>query len=229
LSTARTAVVGRTCFSAPFQAAFQRRVRAVSARGGTVRDMDISTVLRRTATTVVAGLFAVVAVAAPAAASSPSAGSGAASGSDAVRPNATAAGCYYDGGRAVFDCYVTEPIVNQPWATYPGISFWAGAHVYVDAGGCVQTGGHGRTWKRYVNPSSDNGLYHGTMYLPGVTNGLQELWTLVGRTFVTTAGGALELGYEDDGYSDNGYYSHDDGTGDQCKNVGNAFVHLIIS
>ncbi len=65
--------------------------------------------------------------------------------------------------------------------------------------------------------------------LPGVTSGLQELWTLVGRTFVTTAGGALELGYEDDGYSDNGYYSHDDGTGDQCRNVGNAFVHLIIS
>jgi hypothetical protein len=25
------------------------------------------------------------------------------------------------------------------------------------------------------------------------------------------------LGYEDDGYSDNGYYAHDDGTGDQCK------------
>jgi hypothetical protein len=27
----------------------------------------------------------------------------------------------------------------------------------------------------------------------------------------------LHLGYEDDNYSDNGYYSHDDGTGDQCK------------
>jgi hypothetical protein len=183
--------------------------------------MGTSTLRRRVVTAVVAGLFAAVAVAA---ASSPAA----ASGSGAVRPNATSAGCYY-GGQAVFDCYVTEPIVNQPSATYPGIQFFPGAHVFVDAGGCVQTGGHGKTWKRYVNPSSDNGLYHGTMYIPGVTNGPQELWTLVGRTFVTTAGGALLLGYQDDGYSDNGYYSHDDGTGDQCKNVGNAWVHLIIS
>jgi hypothetical protein len=39
----------------------------------------------------------------------------------------------------------------------------------------VQTGGHGSTWKRYVDPSSDNGLYHGTISLPGVTNGLTEL------------------------------------------------------
>ena len=27
----------------------------------------------------------------------------------------------------------------------------------------------------------------------------------------------LRLGYEDDDYSDNGYWGHDDGTGDQCK------------
>jgi hypothetical protein len=186
--------------------------------------MGTSILRRRVVTTVLAGLFAAVAVATPAAAS-PSAG---AAGSGAVQPNAALVGCYY-GGPAIFDCYVNEPTVNKATDTYPAIQFSPGQHVYVDAGGCVQTGGHGKTWKRYVNPSSDNGLYHGTMYIPGVTNGYQELWTLVGRTFVTTAGGALELGYEDDGYSDNGYYSHDDGTGDQCKNVGNAFVHLIIS
>ena len=39
----------------------------------------------------------------------------------------------------------------------------------------------------------------------------------------------LVLGYEDDGYSDNGYYAHDDGTGGQCKNVGNAWVNLTFS
>jgi hypothetical protein len=28
------------------------------------------------------------------------------------------------------------------------------------------------------------------------------------------------LVYQDNGYGDNGYYAHDNGTGDQCKNVG---------
>jgi hypothetical protein len=51
----------------------------------------------------------------------------------------------------------------------------------------------------------------------------------VGRTFVVSGqGGSLVLGYQDDGYSDNGYWGHDNGTGDQCKNVGNAWVHLVI-
>ena len=45
---------------------------------------------------------------------------------------------------------------------------------------------------------------------------------------VDTAQLFLRLGYEDDGYGDNGYYSHDDGTQDQCKNVGNASVSLTI-
>ena len=39
---------------------------------------------------------------------------------------------------------------------------------------------------------------------------------------------ALLLGYEDDGYGDNGYYAHDDGTENQCKNVGNAWVTVRI-
>jgi hypothetical protein len=52
---------------------------------------------------------------------------------------------------------------------------------------------------------------------------------MVGQTFVLPFSGALVLGYEDDGYSDNGYYAHDDGTGNQCKGVGNAFVSLTIN
>jgi hypothetical protein len=40
--------------------------------------------------------------------------------------------------------------------------------------------------------------------------------------------GALYLSYEDDGPSDNGYYSHDNGTGNQCRNVGGAWVNLTI-
>jgi hypothetical protein len=40
----------------------------------------------------------------------------------------------------------------------------------------------------------------------------------------------LILGYEDDGYSDNGYWGRegDDGTGDQCRGLGNAYVIVTI-
>jgi hypothetical protein len=38
----------------------------------------------------------------------------------------------------------------------------------------------------------------------------------------------LRLGYEDDNYDDNGYWGHDDGTGNQCQDVGNAFVEVTI-
>jgi hypothetical protein len=135
-------------------------------------------------------------------------------------------GCFFSGSTRI--CNVNEPVVNEPSSVY-NIQFNAGDRVTVNAGGCVQTGGRGKTWKRYVDPSSSNGLYHGTMFLPGVTSGLTELRFLVGNTYTLTAGGSLFLGYEDDNYTDNGYYSHDDGTNDQCKNVGNAFVSLTIN
>jgi hypothetical protein len=40
------------------------------------------------------------------------------------------------------------------------------------------------------------------------------------RSYVT----APHLSYEDDGVVDNGYYADDNGTGDQCLNVGNAWI-----
>jgi hypothetical protein len=145
-----------------------------------------------------------------------------------IAPRMADSGC--TGRTLPLDCWVHEPIVTQPSTTYPTIQFLPGDHVSVDAGGCVQTGGHGATWKRYVDPASDNGLYHGLINIPGATGGTVQIWTAVGRTFtVGGSGGSLVLGYQDDGYSDNGYYSHDDGTGNQCKGVGNAWVHIVIS
>jgi len=126
------------------------------------------------------------------------------------------------------DCTITEPVVTEPATTY-NFSFLPGDHVTVDAGGCVQTGGHGRTWKRYVDPASDNDLYHGLITIPGATGNLQRLLSVVGRQYVVGGrGGSLVLGYEDDGYSDNGYYAHDDGTGNQCANSTNAYVHIVV-
>ena len=141
---------------------------------------------------------------------------------------------------------IDEPNVKQHITGYPQIRFQPGDHVTINAGGCVQTGGSGNTWKRYVNPSGPNAdrLYHGLIWIPGVIGGRaatgvppdpKRIVAYVGPnqaitipSGVDTAQMFLRLGYEDDGYGDNGYYSHDDGTQNQCKSVGNAYVSLTI-
>jgi hypothetical protein len=141
--------------------------------------------------------------------------------------------------------YIYSPVVNSPaWRNFSGqISFRAGDTVVITAGGCVQTGGHGLTWKRYVAPQGPNSdrLYFGVFAMPGVPvtafrNVLQpvspgsDVWqgTFYVDTYEAPPYDTLWLAYPDDGYSDNGYYSHDNGTGDQCRNVGNAWITLNI-
>ena len=51
---------------------------------------------------------------------------------------------------------ITQPNVKQATTQYPQIKFLPGDSISVDAGGCVQTGGHGNTWKRYLDPSGAN-------------------------------------------------------------------------
>lgn len=134
---------------------------------------------------------------------------------------------------------IDEPNVKEPSDSYQQIRFLAGDTVSVDAGGCVQTGGFGKTWKLYVNPSGANSdhLYHGLIWIPGINPALTRLQNFgLNRTYqihdplpagVTAAEMYLRLGYEDDGYGDNGYYAHDDGDNNQCQNVDHAW--LIIS
>ena len=127
------------------------------------------------------------------------------------------------------NCTITEPVVNTPQTTYQ-FSFLPGDQVMVTAGGCVQTGGSGNTWKRYVDPASDSDLYHGLITIPGTTGNLDRLVNVVGRPLVVGGrGGSLILGYQDDNYGDNGYYAHDNGTGNQCLNSVNAWVNIVIS
>src|SRR5262249_16712033 len=73
-------------------------------------------------------------------------------------------------------------------------------------------------------------LYHGLIQVPG-----HEMARIQNTTVpvIATASGPLILGYEDDGFGDNGYWSHDDGTDNQCSdqnttNQGRAFVTVII-
>jgi hypothetical protein len=154
---------------------------------------------------------------------------------------------------------IDQPRVTVRKKEYPQIKFGLGDVVTVTAGGAVQTGGSGATWKRYVDPSgpNSNNLYHGLIKVEGVTNAFKpslqagEEGLIRMQTFMTSTKKEkgqfrgvlrmpkeatpaqlkrlfLQLGYEDDNYSDNGYYSHDDGTGDQAKGVGSAYVIIDI-
>jgi hypothetical protein len=127
-----------------------------------------------------------------------------------------------------FTCTIDQPDVTRKETAYPQVQFAPNDVVQVEADGCVQTGGHGDTWKRYVNPSGDgtNDKYHGLIRIPTAKpagSGLLRFEKFIGRLQTVTGEGVpvsqlfLWLGYEDDGYSDNGYYSHDDGNDDQCK------------
>lgn len=122
----------------------------------------------------------------------------------------------------VTNCRIDRPTVTKRRTEYRSITFQPNDKIFVQAGGCVQTGGSGATWKRFVNPQGPNSdrLYHGLISIPGRTE--QRIQGVVGQTIqlpptIQPSMAFLVLGYEDDDYSDNGYWGHDDGTGNQCK------------
>jgi hypothetical protein len=129
---------------------------------------------------------------------------------------------------------IQQPNVRQKVTVYPSVVFQPGDAVTISAGGCVQTGGFGSTWKRYVDPTGDKSdrFYHGNIWIPG--NPMTRILEVVGRTLTASRRAwppmpmYLELGYDDDKYSDNGYDAHDDGNDNQCKDVGPAWVVLVV-
>jgi hypothetical protein len=142
-------------------------------------------------------------------------------------------------------CRIDEPEVRKDHKQYPTILFHPGYFVTVHAGGCVQSGGHGQTWHRYVNPSGPDSdhLYHGLIEYPG-SGGLIRFPAAVqavgGWTFRipngTSDNTALVLGFEDTDYGDNGYWGHDrdNGPNGQCPVPPNrggepAWVSITIS
>lgn len=143
-------------------------------------------------------------------------------------------------------CTIGQPNVSVPEMKFQSqVRFAPGDIVSVAADGCVQTGGLGSTWKRYVNPSGDDiqTKYHGLMEIPTaypagsglihIEDFIGKLQTVMGDPNVPVSDLYLHLGYEDDAdsYGDNGYNDHDDGTNDQCSlaNIGYpAFVTVTI-
>jgi hypothetical protein len=133
---------------------------------------------------------------------------------------------------------IDHPNVTKHETLYPQIQFQPGDYVTVVAGGCAQTGGHGKTWKRYVDPQGPEAdkYYHGLIHIPGVTTGLIRLQNFgMGNEYhvdphLPAAGLILHLGYDDDNYKDNGYWGRngDDGTGDQCKGLADAYVIVVV-
>jgi len=133
---------------------------------------------------------------------------------------------------------IDHPDVIDPQRTYEAISFKPGDTVEIVAGGCVQTGGHGATWKLYTNPSGSNAddYYSGQVQIPSVIPSLVRIGGELGFThFVPLSvpptqvnNLKLTLGYQDDERGDNGYYSHDDGNNNQCAGVGPAWVMVSV-
>jgi hypothetical protein len=153
--------------------------------------------------------------------------------------------------------HITRPVITQKDKSYTKIKYEQGDIITIEAGGCDQTGGFGATWKRYVDPQGDNAdrLYHGLIYMPGVTNkfkaspsgpkgyvrfldmGLKNISTgqfkgtfVVGDlTKVAEKDRYVRLGFEDDNYGDNGYTGRDNGTGNQCQNLGTSYVIITVN
>src|SRR5438093_1875878 len=84
---------------------------------------------------------------------------------------------------------IDAPNVTQRITAYPTIRFKPGDQVTINAGGCVQIGGSGATWKRYVDPKGSNSerLYHGLISIPSVTPGLVQIAGWIGRPLIIPA------------------------------------------
>ena len=137
---------------------------------------------------------------------------------------------------------ISNPDVNHDWTSYQQlVGVRPGDIVTItSAGGCVQTGGHGDTWKRYLNPIAPDApnLYHGLVAIvPFMTHTHgnpppgARIQDYVGRPIAVpldTSSPALWLGYEDSDYSDNGYSGHDNGTENQCVSSSGAWVTIAI-
>ncbi len=132
---------------------------------------------------------------------------------------------------------IDRPDPTKRSTDYPQITFQPDDGVTISAGGCVQSGGTGPTWHRYVDPSGGDAdkLYHGLITIPFATGSLERIQKYQNQQVHIAANAPpgslqLQLGFEDDDYSGNGYWGHDDGPNNQCQGPdgGPAWVVLTV-
>ena len=139
---------------------------------------------------------------------------------------------------------ILDPPFNVPTSSYPQIVIQGGDQVQVTAGGCGQNGGHGSTWYgllENIGPTTHAWVYS----IPNVV-GINNRWStqqdpsgqgilfdsLFDNSTQTVGGsgpqGVFSLGFWDDGYPDNGYYSHDNGPNGECQGWYGGWVQVQI-
>jgi hypothetical protein len=128
---------------------------------------------------------------------------------------------------------IDSPNVLQQDTTYTPIRFAPLDRVELSAGGCDQNGGHGNTWRHYVDPAND-ARHHGLVRLPGFTN-FQRIMDVAGPSHVMTipasiiGDGVLHLGFESSDFAAGGYWGRDPGPNDECVGQPNAWVVITIN
>lgn len=130
----------------------------------------------------------------------------------------------------VIEYRIESPDVTQREHIVDEIFFKPGDEIeIVDAGGCAQTGGHGKTWKKFVEPTGagSDKYFYGLIKIPGCIDTLVAIKLWLGKKLPSTKnidpnGVHLFLGYEDDDYTDNGYWGRD--SGNDCDKAPNAFI-----
>jgi|HubBroStandDraft_1064217.scaffolds.fasta_scaffold104862_2 hypothetical protein len=125
---------------------------------------------------------------------------------------------------------IDSPDVRKPETAYPMIPLAPGDSVRVTAGGCAQTGGHGDTWRLYVDPQNDQ-IHHGAIKLPGQTSFVRLKDLRATEPYVipsNLSNTVLRLGYEDTDHTNNGYWGRDPGPNGECRNQPNAWVEISI-
>ena len=130
---------------------------------------------------------------------------------------------------------IDAPNIKNDRTDYQQIVFKRGDTVTVNAGGCVQHGGPGKTWSLYVDPQpSGSPYFYGMIRLPGMT-AMARIKDVAGKPYhiPNDAVGSmfLKLGYTDFRFTDNGYWGRkgDDGINDQCKDQPNAWLEIEIA
>jgi hypothetical protein len=128
---------------------------------------------------------------------------------------------------------IKRPDVTRSELPFPYILLNAYDTLLITAGGCVQTGGQGLTWKRYLKPQGPGSdrLYYALVNVTGFTSNWERLSDYVNHRLPMPQNvrrSVFRLGYRDDDLSDNGYYKKDNGINGQCLGQPDAWVTITI-